>query len=115
MIGGSDFRLAVLGRADAHLHVRLTRANPNLADQNILESDRIAGVALNGHFQWLVDRSGIKLAEGDLPSAVVAGFARDGLPRDGNGDGLAFFGPAPDRQSSPLVARPCCSQSRPAI
>ena len=38
IIGGSDFRLAVFGRADAHLHVRLTRANPNLADQDILES-----------------------------------------------------------------------------
>ena len=80
-----------LGRGDGEFHVRLARAEPDLADHDIREGLRGGGGDLQG--EWTAGRLG---GEFHRPRAIIAGSGRRPVAREGNGDGDAGPGAAPD-------------------
>jgi len=79
--------------APAVLHVRLPGADPDLADEDILEDDLVG--ALDGHLPPL--GRGLQGRQNDLPLAVPVGLGRLGLSGEPDGDSLPGSRGAPHR------------------
>ena len=92
IIGRGDFFLGPADAADRHLHVRLARTDPNLADEHVFQRDRV--LAGDGERMGTADRHGIEF---DNPLARL-GVGRGGLAliADFHRDLLALIGPTPD-------------------
>ena len=75
-------------------HVRLSRAKPHLAHDDIMEDQRLA--ARDGEI--LPGRIGGKRSEPDDPAAIPVRCRGDRLPVKSDTDGFARRGPAPDRR-----------------
>lgn len=81
------------------LHVGLPGADPDLADEHVLETDLVGAL----------DRERVRAAvfgdrlEPDLPAAVIAGGGGLRLPGDRDGDLLTRGGPAPDPVGDALL------------
>src|SRR5579871_4957273 len=72
VLRGRRHRLTLLPKVRAPefpLHVRLTAANPHIADRDVLEFDRVLSFDLQR-----VAGAGLLLAELSLPLAVLVGF-----------------------------------------
>src|SRR5262245_16141085 len=79
---------------DRPLHVGLAGAEPDLADEDVLEDDLI--LARDGHRVRLA--VGLHRLQRHLPAPVVIGLGADLLAIQRHRDLLARIGPAPDRQ-----------------
>ncbi len=93
IIGRGNLLLCVPGHPDAHLHVRLSRAQPHLADHHILELDR-AGAA---HRQG-VGAAGLHGGQHRLPFAALVGLDLLAAGRERDRDLLVRLRPSPDHQ-----------------
>ena len=90
-VGGQPLQVGVVGVVDVPLHVRLARADPDLADEHVVDLDLV--LALD---RQRVRPPGGHRVELHRPFLVVAGLGGLGLAVDGDGDLLARVGPAPD-------------------
>ena len=91
VVGGEFFQARIFGAVDAPLHVGLSGAKPNFADQNVLE--------LEGVFSLDFERvraSGRERVQVNLPAAVRFGAGGVALAGDAYGDYFALIRPAPD-------------------
>ena len=92
-VGGfGDLIRRVVDLADAHLHVRLSGADPDIADQYIFDFGLFR--AVDGERVGASCREG---AEGSRPFAVRAGGSAGSLAVHADGDLLAGLRPAPYR------------------
>ncbi|AAK25017.1 hypothetical protein CC_3055 [Caulobacter vibrioides CB15] len=79
---------------DLHLHVRLARAQPDIADQDVGR----AGLGRGGGGGDGVGAAGGRGREVHAPGAVGTGLGGQGLAGEGRGDGLARLGGSEHRQ-----------------
>ena len=91
-IGGAFFGLVILCAVDGHGHVGLTGAEPDFADEHVLNGDRVGALDR----QRTGGGAGGETGEGDLPGAVAGCGGSDGLAGEVDGDFLAGRGGAPD-------------------
>ena len=91
VLGLSDLPKAVGRGPHAPLHVRLARADPDLADQDVVQRKRVG--SLDRH---LVGAAGLHLGKLDLPLAALVGCRLLVVSRERHGDLLTRFRPAPD-------------------
>ena len=92
VVGGGPLFGGVQAAVDGHLHVRLARAEPHLADEDVLEGERV--LPRHGHGQR---PAGLQRRQRDAPLAVIAGFRRHGRGvAELHFDPLPGIGPAPD-------------------
>ena len=103
-----DFLLRIARAGHGPFHVGLPRAKPDLAHQDVFQLDLVG--ALDGQVASL----GIGLHGGkiDPPLAVLAGLGRNGFSVKGNGDFLAFVGPAPDGDGFALLENHMVAENR---
>ena len=86
--------VVVLGvAADAAVHVRLAGADPDFADEHVLNRERVR--ALDRERERV---TGLERIELHAPFALVVGLRRFGLAGNGDGDFFARRGGAPDRR-----------------
>ncbi len=105
--GFGDVKQAHLGRQhlvlgdveNAELHVGLTGAQPDVADQDVFDHHRV----LSGDAQCLRCGAGVDLRQLDAPFSVGAGFGFGGAITEGDGDLFTRFGPAPDGNGGVLL------------
>ena len=90
--GGGFLLLEILGAVHGHRHVGLAGAEPDFADEDVLERDGVVGLDGEG---LRVGGDG-EVGEGDLPFAVVGGGGGLGLAGECDGDFLAGRGDAPN-------------------
>src|SRR5690606_11764442 len=90
--GASEFQVAAHGDRHGPLHVRLTRADPDLPYQHV------------GHFHYILaaDHKGawgayLKRFENDFPASLGIGGRSFTLFAEFHRDGLSRIGPAPHR------------------
>ena len=91
IVGGEFLQLWVFGAVDAPLHVGLSGANPDFADQNVLE--------LKAVFSFDFERvraSGRERIQVNFPSTIRFGAGGVALAGNAHGDHFAFVRPAPD-------------------
>ncbi len=98
VVGRGRLFRAVLGVGERPLHVRLTRADPDLADEDVLEGERVAP----RHGQ-LEGAARLVRPHVDLPAAARVGDGRRCVPAERDGHALARLGPAPDARLAPLL------------
>ena len=112
IVRGCDLLVVVLARLDAPPHVRLARADPDFADQYVLQRQRIPRRTGDGYFERLTR---LEFCQGHPPSTsfVVAGLGRQRLPGQGNGDLFTRIGPALNRHGPALLQHHCYRQRRP--
>ena len=99
MLGVCDLLLGIGGPRDGPLHVRLTRAKPDLADEDIGQLDFVG--TLDHEISSLC--IGFRGGQIDLPFAVLACFGGNLGIVEGDGDFLAGIGPTPDGNRFPLL------------
>ena len=89
--------------SERHEHIGLSRAEPHLADQDILHHDGFSAVLADRDCLRRIARPG----GGDLhrPVSVAVGTGRIAgvIPRHGDGDPAVVLGPAPQRGIAPLL------------
>ena len=108
MVGGRDLLVGVLRLAHLPLHVRLARADPDLADEHVGEALR-RGRA--GDHE-LVRAARRFRRQRDAPAAVTAGGRRDALRAQADLDALVGRGPAPDADRHLLLQHHVVGEDR---
>ena len=94
MVRGRDLLLALLAHRQPHLHVRLARADPYLADEDVVQLDLV--LAADGHVVGLA--IGLHGRQHHLPIALGVGLGRGRRLVELDRDLFAGIGPAPDGQ-----------------
>ena len=93
MIGSGDFRFWVEAEPDAHFHIRLPRAEPNLADEHVLQFNAVGtcycqriGATSFGRWQF------------HLPLTLCIGAGTGDLAEKFDADLFPRLSPTPDGQ-----------------
>ena len=94
MIGGGDFRLAIFNARNLELHVRLTGAEPDFADQHVVDNEGRDRLSPSGQGMRAARRERRELGE---PFAVGPGGCHGAISGEFDRDLSARFGPAPNR------------------
>ena len=95
MIGCGDLRFWVEAETDAHFHIRLPRAEPDFADEHVLQFNAIGAC----HRQHM-GATGLGWWQFHLPLALCIGTGTVDLTKKFDDDLLARLSPAPDGQGA---------------
>ncbi len=103
IVGAQDVRNGVGQPRHGPLHVGLPRAHPDLSDENVLDDDRGALGAADGHFERAFRRFRLERIEDDPPRPVGGSHGLLLLAVEQDRDRLVLAGPSPDRNGLVLL------------
>ena len=95
MVGGRDVLLGMIGRTQVHFHVRLARADPELAEQHVGQRDPVLAGGIFDHD--LMRSAGGGGREPGFPAAVGTGLDGDRFVVELDGKFFSRLGGAPER------------------
>ncbi len=86
VVGGFNFLLAISCKAERHLHVGLAAAQPDIADQHVVEFQRLKTADLDGVGACCWWRLNLH-----LPAAIRPGYTGNDLARNLDANLVARF------------------------